>query len=90
MNKNKVLKIVRVFFVLFGLSGAGAIADFYSGYYPMMFTKFTQPYDLIRLKNFTVTLPGIPYVLTIVTVLVFVFLLRRFYRYIKTEIMKES
>lgn len=49
--KNKLSRIVTVLFVLFGLSGAGSIADFYYSHYPLIFTKINQSHDTRRSRS---------------------------------------
>ncbi|MDP4181926.1 MAG: hypothetical protein Q8942_12635 [Bacillota bacterium] len=90
MDKKKLLKLIKVFFVLFILSGIGSIIDYYYGVFPHMFKGFSETYDLIRINNVSVKMPGAPFILIIITILVFVFLVKRFYKSIEAEIRKES
>lgn len=90
MNRIKVLKLIRLFFVLFMLSGIGSIIDFYLGIFPLMFTNVTAAYDIIRLGHVSVKMPGVPYILAILTILIFLYLIRRLYRLIAAEIKKED
>lgn len=90
MGKQKLLKLIRIFFVLFILSGITSIFDYYLGVFPQMFTKLGNLYDIVRLKNVSVQIPGVPLILLILTISVFVYLVRRLYKLIVTEIKKEN
>ena len=90
MDRKRLLKLIRVFFVLFTLSGIGTIIDYYFGIFPQMFTKLFQLYDIIRFGRIAVKAPGVPLFLLLVTITVFVYLVRKLYRLIAAEIRKES
>ncbi len=90
MDREKLIKLITVFFVLFILSGVSAIIDFYYGIYPLMFTKVFSLYEILRLDNVCVDkLPAVPLILLILTISVFVHLIRKLYKRIVNEIRKE-
>ena len=86
MEKQKLLKLIRIFFVLFISSGIGSIIDFYLGVYPQIFTKLGNLYDIVRLNHVSVQIPGVPQILLTLTIAVFVHLIRRLYKLIVAEI----
>lgn len=86
MDKKKLLKLIRIFFVLFFISGIGSIIDYYLGIFPNMFGT----YDIIRLGHVSVKMPGTPFIAVILTIAVFTLLIKRFYRLIAEEIKKED
>jgi hypothetical protein len=91
MGKQKLLKLIRIFFVLFILSGIGSIIDYYLGVYPHMFTKLGNLYDIVRLNHVSIVrIPAVPLILLVLTISVFVYLVRRLYKLIIAEIKKEN
>ncbi len=91
MDRKKLLKLISVFFVLFILSGIGSIINYYYGIYPQMFTRAFSLYDVLRLNNATVVkLPAVPLILLILTISVFVYLVRKLYKHIVNEIKNEK
>lgn len=90
MDRKKLLKLINVFFVLFILSGIGSIVDFYYGRYPGMFVNLTQPYEFFKLGHVNVIIPGVPFFLVIVTVAVFLYLIKKLHGIIVIEIKKEN
>lgn len=90
MNKTKLLKLIRLFFILFILSGIVSIMDFYYGLFPLMFTRLNETYEILRVGQVTVKMPGVPFILSLLTIFVFLSLIKRLFRLITTEINKEN
>lgn len=91
MDRKKLIKLISVFFVLFILSGIGTIIDYYYGIFPQMFTKAFSLYDIARLNHESVIkLPAVPFILLVLTISVFVYMVRKLYKRIVTEIRKEN
>lgn len=91
MGKQKLLKLIRVFFVLFILSGIVSIIDYYLGVFPQMFTKLGNLYDILSLNHVSIIkIPAAPLILLTITIAVFVYLITRLYKLIVIEIKRES
>lgn len=92
MDRKKLIKLVRVFFVLFIMSGIGSILDFYYGRYPRMFANLSDIYEIFKLGHVSVKMPGAPFLilLVLITIAVFLFVIKKLYGRIITEINKEN
>ena len=90
MDRKKLLKLIRIFFVLFISSGIGSILDIYYEVFPGLFTNPFGAYDIIRFQGVSVKMPGVPFILILVSIGVFLYLIRKLYRLITAEIAKEG
>lgn len=90
MDKKKLLKMIKVFFVFFIISGVGTIIDCYFSIFPQMFAKPLIMYEIFRLNQVSIKTPGVPFILTLLTITIYVCIIRRIFKSIITEIEKAN
>ena len=87
MDNKQLLKFVKLFYLFFNLSGAFSIVSIYFQVFPNQ----TKLYNLFQpLSSNNVMVPGMPLILLILAISLFLFCSRYFYKLIVYRIMSHS
>ena len=86
MDSKRMLKLIRLFFLIFNLSCIASIIQIYFRIFGGLHYKLFNVFQIMKYDNILIAIPAIPMILMIITISIFLICTRYIHKLIITKI----